>query len=85
MRDDNSDSYEKSFKQEREEVLLREMQGRAIHVNLDWYPGLYQEQQYMEEENKEQSRETYECQALVYECMSEIESIAKKSKYEKLT
>jgi hypothetical protein len=85
MREDDSDSYEKSFEDERDEVLLREMQGRAIQVDLDWYQGLYEEQQYMEEENRNPSREIHECQALACDCMSEIESIAAESKYEKLT
>lgn len=70
---------------EKDKVLLGEMQGGAIAIDLDWYPEQYEN---LEPENRDVTildQETFECQAMACVSMSEIQSIDKESVYEKMT
>lgn len=70
---------------EDKESTLREMQGRAIVVDLNWFPEQYEDLQPEEEELVIPTREVLECQAMVCDCMSEIEDISSESVYERMT
>ena len=70
---------------EDKESTLREMQGRAIVVDLNWFPEQYEDVQPEEEEPVIPTREVLECQAMVCDCMSEIEDISTEAVYERMT
>ncbi len=70
---------------EKDEMLLREMQGDAIVVDLGWYPEQYADLQPEDEEPVIPIREIFDCQAIACECMSEIESMDDESGYERMT
>ncbi len=70
---------------EKDKMLLREMQGGAIIVDLGWFPEQYADLQPEEEEPVIPPREIFECQAMACECMSEIESMDDESGYEKMS
>ncbi len=70
---------------EEDKVLLRGMQGGAIAIDLDWYPEQYEN---LEPENGDVTildRETFECQAMACDSISEIGNIDEESVYEKMT
>ena len=70
---------------EKDKILLREMQGDAIVVDLDWYPEQYENQEPEDGDIAILNQETFECQAMACDSMSEIQSIDKESVYEKMT
>ncbi len=70
---------------EKDKVLLREMQGGAIDIDLDWYPEQYEGPELEDREVTILDRETLECQAMACECMSEIEKMDDVSGYEKMS
>ncbi|TET11613.1 MAG: hypothetical protein E3J86_02545 [Candidatus Thorarchaeota archaeon] len=69
---------------EKDEMLLREMQGRAIVVDLDWSPEQYENQLPEEEEPILPDRVTLGCQVMACDCMREIEDMEDKSDYERM-
>lgn len=70
---------------EKDKVLLREMQGGAIVIDLDWYPEQYEGQEPEDGEVAILDRETLECQIIACECMSEIGNIDGELSYEKMS
>jgi hypothetical protein len=70
---------------EKDKMLLREMQGDAIVIDLDWYPEQYEDQEPEDGDVAILSRETLECQVMACDSMSEIHSIDEESVYEKLS
>ena len=70
---------------EKDKMLLREMKGDAIVINLDWYPEQYEEQEPEDGDDAILSRETFECQTMSCDSMNEIHSIDEESVYEKMT
>ncbi|MGY5853244.1 MAG: hypothetical protein RTU92_06725 [Candidatus Thorarchaeota archaeon] len=72
-------SSSKTFS-EQDERRLRSMMGKPSTVDLDWYPGMYEDQ----EEEIQLDQETINLQAQVYECMNEIGNIDECASYEKL-
>ncbi len=69
---------------EKDEVILREMMGGALQVDLDWFPGKYEELQALGEHPAQLSRETFDCQVMVHECMNEISNLNADSPYKKV-
>ncbi len=70
---------------EKDKVLLREMQGGAIVIDLDWCPKQYEDQEPEDGDVPILDRETFECQAMACDSMSEIKNIDDESVYEKMT
>lgn len=69
---------------ERNEMLLREMQGRAIIVDLDWFPEQNDDWDPEDGEPVLPDRETFDCQAMACDCMSEIRNLDDELEYEKI-
>lgn len=96
MKEDNDDLLEENedslsyntastCTDERDRMLLREMQGRAIIVDLDWYPEQDDDWDPKDGELILQDRETFDCQAMACDCMSEIRNMDDDLNYEKMT
>lgn len=69
---------------EKDEKLLRDMQGRAIIVDLGRDSELYEDWTREDEELILPDRETHDCQAMACDCMNEIESLEDDSVFEKM-
>jgi hypothetical protein len=69
---------------ERDRKHLRNMQGGAIVVDLDWYPEQYDDWDSEDGEPELPDRETYDCQATACGCMSEIGNLDAESDYERM-
>ncbi len=69
---------------EREEMLLRNMQGKATVVDLGWFPEQNEDLQPEDEEPEIPDRVTLGCQAAACGCMSEIENMNDEAGYEKM-
>jgi len=70
---------------EKDEMVLREMQGGAIVVDLDWYPEQYEDQESEDAGATILNRETLECQVMACDSMNEIDNMDDESGYEKMT
>lgn len=69
----------------KDKMLLREMQGGAIVVDLDWHPEQYDDWNPEDGEPELPDRETYDCQATACTCVSEIGNLDVESDYERMT
>jgi len=70
---------------EKDEMILREMQGGAIIIDLDWYPEQYEDQEPEDGDIGILDRVTSECQAITCDSMNAIENIDDDSVYERMT
>lgn len=75
----------KSTPSEKDNVLLREMQGGATIVDLDWFPDQHEDQDHEGGDIAILSRETFESQAMACDSMNEINNMDDKAVYEKMT
>jgi hypothetical protein len=70
---------------EEDKVLLGEMQGGAIAIDLDWYSEQYENQEPEDGDIAILSQETLKCQVMACDSISEIGNIDEESVYEKMT
>jgi len=70
---------------EKDKMILREMTGGSIIVDLEWYPEQYEDQTSEEENIVILNRETLECQVMACGSMNGIENIDDESVYRKMT
>ena len=70
---------------EKDKMLLRDMQGRAIVVDLRWFPEQYDDWDLEAGEPVLPDQVTFGCQEMACGCMNEIGNIAAESHYERMT
>ncbi|MBD3159040.1 MAG: hypothetical protein GF309_09655 [Candidatus Lokiarchaeota archaeon] len=79
--DDLSEFMAPRKSEEENPYVLRVMTGKAIIVDLDWYPEMHEDYEELEELEEEQAL----WQMFVFKCMDEIKFLDADAQYEELT